>query len=155
MSGQTPTKRHSKPRALRAVEVHPGRKCSSECKLCGEPSIRYIHVLNWKSSEVAHLQKWAPDVSHWDCICRNCGEEFKRNASKDEYISRWVHKTEPKVSLALKCALEDCQSKQGVKLCSMGSSEQLAELLHCNVVETQSKMKCLCVLCTRVSFSEL
>ena len=139
MSGQTPTKRHSKPRALRAVEVHPGRKCSSECKLCGEPSIRYIHVLNWKSSEVAHLQKWAPDVSHWDCICRNCGEEFKRNASKDEYISRWVHKTEPKVSLALKCALEDCQSKQGVKLCSMGSSEQLAELLHCNIVETQSK----------------
>ena len=111
MSGQTPTKRHSKPRALRAVEVHPGRKCSSECKLCGEPSIRYIHVLNWKSSEVAHLQKWAPDVSHWDCICRNCGEEFKRNASKDEYIPRWVRKTEPKVSLALKCALEDCQSR--------------------------------------------
>jgi len=31
------------------------------------------------------LQKWAPDVSHWDCICRNCGEEFKRNASKDVY----------------------------------------------------------------------
>jgi len=55
MSGQTPTKRHSKPRALRAVELHPGRKCSSECKLCGEPSIRYIYVLNWKSSEVAHL----------------------------------------------------------------------------------------------------
>ena len=58
MSGQTPTTRHSKPRALRAVEVHPGRKCSSECKLCGEPSIRCIHVLNWKSSEVAHLEKW-------------------------------------------------------------------------------------------------
>ena len=52
-SGQTPTKRHSKPRALRTVEVHPGRKCSSEFKLCGEPSVRYIHVLNWKSSEVA------------------------------------------------------------------------------------------------------
>jgi len=64
MSGQNLTKRHSKPRALRAVEVHPGGKCSSEYKLCGEPSIRYIHVLNRKSSEVAHLQKWPPDVSH-------------------------------------------------------------------------------------------
>jgi len=88
---------------------------------------------------VAHLQKWAPDVSHWDCICRNCGEEFKRNASKDAYISRWVHKTEPKASLALKCALEDCQSKQGVKLCSMGSSEQLAELLHKMSGQTPTK----------------
>jgi len=61
-------------------------------------------------------QKWptfksGPDVSHWDCVCRNCGEEFKSNASKDEYIPRWVCKTETKVSLALKCAL----SKQGVK----------------------------------------
>jgi len=92
MNSQIPTKWHSKPRALRAVEVHPDRKSSSECKLCGESSIRYIHVLNWKMSEVAHLQNWAPDVSHWDCICRNCGEEFKRNASKDEYIPRWVCK---------------------------------------------------------------
>jgi len=54
------------------------------------------------------------------------------NASKDEYIPRWVRETEPKVSLALKCTLEDCQSKQGVKLCSMGGSEQLAGLLRCN-----------------------
>jgi len=107
---------HSKPCALRAVEVHPGKKCSSECKLGGESSIRYIHILNWKLSEVAHLQKWAPDVSHSDCIWRNCGEEFERNDSKDEYIPRWVRNTEPKVSSALKCALEDCQSKQGVKL---------------------------------------
>jgi len=67
------------------------------------------------------------------------GTVVKRNASKDEYIPRWDRKTEPKVSLALKCALEDCQSKQGVKLCSIGSFEQLAELLHCNIVETQSK----------------
>ena len=35
---------HSKPCALRAVEVHPGKKCSSECKLGGESSIRYIHI---------------------------------------------------------------------------------------------------------------
>jgi len=68
-------------------------------------------------------------------------------------------KTESKVSLALKCALslEDCQSKQGVKLCSMGSSQQLAiaELLHCSIVETQVKMKYLCVLCTIMSSSDL
>ena len=38
MNSQTPTQWHSKPRALRAVEVHPDRKSSSECKLCGEPS---------------------------------------------------------------------------------------------------------------------
>ena len=137
MNSQTPTKWHSKPRALRAVEVHPDRKSSSEGKLCGEPSIRYIHVLNWKLSEVAHLQNWAPDVSRWDCICRNCGEEFNRNASKDEYIPRWVCKTETKVSLALKCALSiKARSKT---LFVVKCSEQLVGYLHCNIIETQSK----------------
>ena len=41
--------------ALRAVEVHPGWKCSSENKLRGEPSIRYIHVLHWTLSSASQV----------------------------------------------------------------------------------------------------
>ena len=58
--------------------------------LCNENDDCYAHLVNWRPSEGIFL-RLAPDVAGTVCICRACGEEYKRGFHSSEYMPRKPH----------------------------------------------------------------
>ena len=76
------------PRQPASQRIHTGRECGPGV-LCKKTSIHYTHPVEWEDN-LMQMLKQATNMATSSCICKACGDDFKRNNSKPQYTPRWV-----------------------------------------------------------------
>ena len=122
------------PRQPASQKIHSGEECGP-CVLCEKSSIHYTLPVEWDDSLTQMIQQ-ATNIQTSSCVCKACGDDFKRNHHKPHYIPRWI--TPRKV-----CAVHKCKSAEAPIVCKIADTHYIHSTLNIPTSSEDDTMLCL------------
>ena len=130
---QTHYRKFVMPRQPASQRIHSGEECGP-CVLCEKSSIHYTHPVEWDDSLTQMIQQ-ATNIQTSSCVCKACGDDFKRNHHKPHYIPRWI--TPCKV-----CAVPTCKSAEAPIVCKIADTYYIHSTLNIPTTSDDDTMLC-------------